>query len=98
MREGTEKIVIMTSTEPRINGYWTSTYKGIVQGQTWGDLLRNAEQIGANAILNTCFDSAIGIDTLFHGSAVVVKPARSALSLLRRPVRRKIPQPQWSHR
>lgn len=37
-------------------------------------LLKSAEALGANAILNTCFDDALDVDTLFHGTAVVIQP------------------------
>ncbi len=93
MRERTEKIVIITSTEPRIDGYWIRAYKGIVQGQTWDGLLRNAEEIGANAVLNTSFDDALDIDTLFHGSAVVLKRVHLPGLLPQRPERRKPSHP-----
>lgn len=65
--------MILTSTEPQIEGHWITAYKGIVQGETWNELLRNAEEIGANAVLKTCFDNTLDIDTLFHGTAVVVR-------------------------
>jgi uncharacterized protein YbjQ (UPF0145 family) len=44
--------VVRISTELRIEGFWIAAYKGIVQGQTWNEFLRNAEEIGANAVLN----------------------------------------------
>lgn len=69
--------MLVTSTESQIEGYWISAYRGIVQGQTWDELLRNAELIGVNAILNIRFDNALDVDTLFHGSAVVLKRACS---------------------
>ena len=64
----------LTSTQARIEGCRITAYKGIVQGETWNDLLRHAEKIGANAVLNTCFDDALDVDTLFHGAAVVIEP------------------------
>jgi hypothetical protein len=33
-------------------------------------LLRDAEPLGANAVLNTCFDAALDIETLYHRAAV----------------------------
>lgn len=65
--------MILTSIEPQIEGCWITAYKGIAQGETWNELLRNAEEIGANAVLNTCFDNTLEIDTLFHSTAVVVR-------------------------
>jgi hypothetical protein len=65
--------VILTSTGSQIEGFWITAYKGIVQGQTWDEFLRNAEAMGANAVLNTCFDDALDVDTLFHGAGVVLK-------------------------
>jgi uncharacterized protein YbjQ (UPF0145 family) len=82
--------VILTSTEPQIQGYWITSYKGIVQGETWDDLLRRAEELGANAVLNTRFDDALDVETLFHGSAVVLKPACAPRRVLPRPQRRII--------
>lgn len=65
--------MILTSTEGQIKGYWITAYKGIVQGQTWDELLRQAKEVGANAVLNTCFDDALDVDALFHGAAVVMR-------------------------
>ncbi|MGH9401385.1 MAG: hypothetical protein ACRD2P_04675 [Terriglobia bacterium] len=44
------------------------------QGATFEELLRNADAIGANAILNICYDDAIEVDTLFKGAVVVIDP------------------------
>jgi uncharacterized protein YbjQ (UPF0145 family) len=82
--------VALTSTQAYIPGYVVTAYKGIVQGETWGELLRQAEKTGANAILNTCFDDALDVDTLFHGSAVVVKRVHPPGKPIRRPRRRKL--------
>ena len=49
-------------------------YKGMAQGATFDELLKSAESLGANAILNTCYDNELDIDTLFHGAAVLVGP------------------------
>jgi hypothetical protein len=89
----TENTVILTSTEVQIQGYWITAYKGIVQAPTWDDLLRNAEHIGANAVLNTCFDDALDVDTLFHGYAVVLKRERSSRGALLGPIPRRNRQP-----
>lgn len=76
-----ETTVILTSTDAQIEGFWIIAYKGIVQGQTWDKFLCNAEAIGANAVLNTCFDDALDMDTLFHGVGVVLTPIRLPFSL-----------------
>jgi hypothetical protein len=86
--KGTKRAVLLASTEERIEGYAIAAYKGILQGQTWNELLRQAEALGANAILNTCFDDALDVDTLFHSRGVVVRRERSPDSLFRSPVRR----------
>jgi hypothetical protein len=36
------------------------------------------EALGANAILNTCYD-ALDVGTLFHGAAVVTEPIPASL-------------------
>jgi len=69
--------VVLTSTEARIEGCRITAYKGTVRGETWNELLRRAQEIGANAVLNTCFDDALDVDTLFHGAAVVIEPLPS---------------------
>jgi uncharacterized protein YbjQ (UPF0145 family) len=84
---------MLTSTESQMRGYWISAYKGIAQGETWEDLLRHAEELGANAVLNTRFDDALDVDTLFHGSAVVLKRERRPRRTLPRPERYKSRQP-----
>jgi hypothetical protein len=69
--------VVVTSTEARIECCRINTYKGTVQGETWSELLRHAEEIGANVVLNTCFDDSLAVDTVFHGAAVVIEPLPS---------------------
>ncbi len=91
-----EDIVILTSTERRIEGFWNTAYKGIVQGQTWNEFLRRAEEIRANAVLNTHFDGTLEMDTLFHGFAVVLERINSPP--LRTPKDRKLPQPARRNR
>lgn len=88
--------MILTSTESQIEGYWITAYRGIVQGETWKELLRNAEQIGANAVLNTCFDDALDVDTLFHGTAVVVMRQCLPRGLQPRPKRPNTSHLAWS--
>lgn len=66
--------MIAVTTASTIESYQVMAYKGIAQGASFEELLRNAESLGANAVLNTCYDDALDIDTLFHGSAVVIEP------------------------
>ena len=67
--------MIAVTTETRLEGYEIAAYKGTAQRATFADLLRHAETLGANAILNTCYDDALDVETLFHGAAVVIEPA-----------------------
>ncbi|SPE33541.1 hypothetical protein SBA2_80056 [Acidobacteriia bacterium SbA2] len=30
--------------------------------------------MGANAIIGTCYDNALDVETLFHGAAVIIEP------------------------
>jgi uncharacterized protein YbjQ (UPF0145 family) len=71
--------MIAVTTASRIDGYEIVAYKGTAQGATFEDLLKSAESLGANAILNTCYDDALDVDTLFHGAAVVIEPMRASL-------------------
>lgn len=66
--------MILATTASSIEGYQIIGYKGTAQGVTFEDLLNNTEALGANAVLNVCYDNALSTDTLFHGSAVFVKP------------------------
>lgn len=49
-------------------------YKGTAQDAILEELLRNAESLGVNAILNACSDGAFDLDTLFDGTAVLMLP------------------------
>ncbi len=49
-------------------------YRGIAQVTTFEELQSSAEARGANAILNSCYDNALDVDTLFRGAAVVIEP------------------------
>lgn len=66
--------MIAVTTTSAIEGYRITAYKGSAQGLTFDELLRHAEALGANAILNTCYDDALDVETLFHGAAVVIEP------------------------
>jgi uncharacterized protein YbjQ (UPF0145 family) len=69
--------MIAVTTASAIEGYQVMAYKGTGQGASFEELLCNAESLGANAILNTFYDSAVDVDTLFHGAAVVIEPVRA---------------------
>jgi uncharacterized protein YbjQ (UPF0145 family) len=56
--------------------------QGTAEGETYGELLKSAEALGANAILNACYDDALDVDTLFHGAAVVIEPIPASLQHL----------------
>lgn len=68
--------MVLVTPRSNLEGYQVATYKGIAQGSTIQDLVREAKALGANVILNTCYDNALDIETLYHGTAVLVKPAR----------------------
>ena len=72
--------MIAVTTTSSIEGYRITAYKGSAQGLTFDELLRHAEALGANAILNTCYDDALDVETLFHGAAVVIEPLIRAKS------------------
>ncbi len=69
--EGTT--VIIVTTMPTLEGYCLTDYKGTVQAVTFDELLRHAEAVGANAILDTCYDDRLDTDTLYHRAAVVIE-------------------------
>ena len=71
-------MTIVATPRTHVEGYRIAAYKGIALGETLTALLRNAEAIGANAVLDTCFDDALDVETLYHGSAVVIKPVEVA--------------------
>ena len=52
-------MIAVATTQTRLEGYHVTAYKGIAQGETYLALLRDAEALGANAVLNTCFDDAL---------------------------------------
>ena len=61
------------TTETRLEDYQIASYKLTAQGATFPDLVRHGEALGANALLNTCSDHALDVETLFHGAAVVIE-------------------------
>ena len=72
--------MIAVTTGWEIEGYRISEYKGTAQGATFDELLRHAATLSANAILNARYDDALDIETLYHGSAVVVDPIQRILT------------------
>ncbi|HEY6271642.1 MAG TPA: hypothetical protein VIX19_06560 [Terriglobales bacterium] len=67
-------MIALATTQTHLDGYCITAYKGIAQGEIYLALLGDAEALGANAVLNTCFDDELGVDTTYHGAAVVMKP------------------------
>ena len=57
-----------------LQGFRITGYKGTATGTTFDELLQQAENMGANAIIGTCYDNALDVETLFHGAAVVIEP------------------------
>ncbi len=73
--------MILVTTASAFDGYRVIATKGTAQGVTFEDMLRHAEALGANAILNANYDNALGGEALFHGSAVVVEPTRKPIAI-----------------
>lgn len=71
-------MIAVATTRTHVEGYWITAYKGTAKGNTFALFLRNAEVLGANAVLNTCFDDALDVETLYHGAAVVISPREEA--------------------
>jgi uncharacterized protein YbjQ (UPF0145 family) len=66
-------VVITITPKSEVEGFSIAGYKGIVKGATLLELRRNAEALGANAVVNTCFDDEVDLDTVYHGAAVVIE-------------------------
>jgi len=58
---------------PVLEGYRLTGYKGTAHGVTFDELLRHAEALGANAILDACYDDTLDTEILYHGAAVVIE-------------------------
>jgi uncharacterized protein YbjQ (UPF0145 family) len=71
-------MIAVATTRTSVEGYRVVAYKGAARGETFAALLRDAEALGANAVLNTCFDDALDVDTLYHGAVMVIKPRRES--------------------
>jgi uncharacterized protein YbjQ (UPF0145 family) len=67
-------MIALATTHTRLEGHHITAYKGIAQGETYLALLRDAEALGANPVLNMRFDDAIDVETLYDGAAVVIVP------------------------
>ena len=65
--------MIAVTTASRIDGYHITAYKGTAQGASFEELLKSAETLGANALLITCYDDGLDVDTLFHGATMVIE-------------------------
>lgn len=63
----------LATTRTELDGYSITAYKGTAKGATFAELLQDAEAMGANAVLNACFDDALDVETLYHGAAVVIE-------------------------
>jgi len=66
--------MIAVTIGSKFQGFQITGYKGTACGATFDELLHNAERMGANAIIGTCYDDALDVETLFHGAAVVIEP------------------------
>jgi len=73
-------MIALATPRTCIEGYRVVAYKGAARGETFAALLRDAEALGANAVLNTCFDDALDIETLYHGAAVVIEAVPKPLT------------------
>ncbi len=69
--------MVAVTINGNVEGFRITGYKGIACGITFDELLRHAESMGANAIVGTCYDNALDVETLFHGAAVVIEPIQS---------------------
>ena len=65
--------MMLVTTASELDGYHIHVTKGLAQGATFENMLHHAEQLGANAIVNAAFESALKAGFLFHGDAVVVQ-------------------------
>lgn len=68
--------MVAVTIDSNVQGFRITGYKGTACGITFDELLQNAEGMGANAIVGTCYDNALDVETLFHGAAVVIEPAQ----------------------
>jgi uncharacterized protein YbjQ (UPF0145 family) len=66
--------MVAVTIDSNVQGFRITGYKGTACGITFDELLQHAESMGANAIIGTCYDNALDVETLFHGAAVVIEP------------------------
>ena len=66
--------MLAVTINSNVEGFRITGYKGTASGATYDELLHHAESMGANAIIGTCYDNALDVETLFHGAAVVIEP------------------------
>jgi len=66
--------MVAVTINSNFQGFRITGYKGTAFGATFDELLQHAESLGANAIIGTCYDNALDVETLFHGAAVVIEP------------------------
>ena len=66
--------MVAVTIDSNVQGFRITGYKGTACGITFDELLQHAERMGANAIVGTCYDNALDVETLFHGAAVVIEP------------------------
>lgn len=66
--------MVAVTIDSNFQGFRITGYKGTACGITFDELLQHAESMGANAIIGTCYDNALDVETLFHGAAVVIEP------------------------
>jgi len=66
--------MVAVTIASNVQGFRITGYKGTAWGATFDELLQHAESMGANAIIGTCYDNALDIETLFHGAAVIIEP------------------------
>ena len=66
--------MIAVTVDSSVQGFRITGYKGTACGATFDKLLQHAESMGANAVIGTCYDNALDVETLFHGAAVVIEP------------------------
>ena len=68
--------MVAVTIASNVQGFRITGYKGTACGATFDELLQHAESMGANAIISTCYDNALDVETLFHGAAVVIEPTQ----------------------
>ena len=71
---GEGSYMVAVTIDSNVHGFRITGYKGIACGATFDELLQHAESMGANAIIGTCYDNALDVETLFHGAAIVIEP------------------------